>query len=70
MVKCYAWIKEEGLKTIPVLQVHDELVFDVPKDEQKLVKIKLPALMNNVVPLSVDLPVDVHLVTSWGQAKE
>lgn len=70
MVVCYKWIKDEGLKTIPILQVHDELVFDVPKDEQKIVQIKMPQLMHNVIPLSVDLPVDAQMVSAWGKAKE
>jgi DNA polymerase I-like protein with 3'-5' exonuclease and polymerase domains len=50
--------------------VHDELVFDVPKDEQKLISIKIPQLMHNVVPLTVDLPVDAKLVSCWGEMKD
>lgn len=69
MVVCFDYLVKEELKTLPVLQVHDELVFDVPKDEQKLIQIKVPALMHNVVPISVDLPADVHLVPAWGMAK-
>jgi len=70
MVACAKAIKDKDLKTVMILQVHDELVFDVPKDEQKLVQIILPNLMHNVIPISVDLPVDTHLVSSWGKAKE
>jgi DNA polymerase-1 len=70
MVKCSEYLESEGLKTIMILQVHDELVFDVPKDEQKLMAIKIPQLMHNVVPLTVDLPVDAKLVNSWGEMKD
>lgn len=70
MVACWKWIKEEQLKTLPILQVHDELVFDVPKDEQKLVSIKIPQILHNVIPISVDLPAASYLVDSWGKAKD
>jgi len=70
MVVVDDWLLKEGMKTIPVLQVHDELVFDVPKDEQKLISIKIPQLMHNVVPLTVDLPVDAKLVSCWGEMKD
>jgi DNA polymerase-1 len=70
MVVCSKEIQDKDLKTLMILQVHDELVFDVPKDEQKLVQILLPNLMHNVIPISVDLPVDAKLVSSWGLAKE
>jgi DNA polymerase-1 len=69
MVACYKELKEKDLKTVMILQVHDELVFDVPKDEQKLIQILLPNLMHNVIPISVDLPVDAHMVQTWGAAK-
>lgn len=70
MIACAKAIKDKNLKTLMFLQVHDELVFDVPKNEQKLVSILLPNLMHNVIPISVDLPVDAKLVSTWGQAKE
>jgi len=69
MVRCAKEIKDKDLKTVMILQVHDELVFDVPKDEQKLIQILLPNLMHNVIPISVDLPVDAHMVATWGAAK-
>ena len=69
MIKTSDWITKEGLSTLPILQVHDELVFDVPKDEQKLVAMKIPQLMSNVIKLSADFPVDSYMVDSWGKAK-
>jgi len=50
------------------LQVHDELVFDVPIDEIELLKAKLPDLMCNVAQLKVPLLVSIGIGDNWEEA--
>lgn len=62
--------KEEAYKSLLILQVHDELVWDVVPEEQDLLKIIVPQLMDNVVKITGELPADVKLVDSWGEMKD
>ena len=57
--------KENKLKSKMVMQVHDELVFEVEKNELELVKEIVTGEMQNVVDLKVPLPVDVNWGESW-----
>ncbi len=51
-----------------VMQVHDELVFDVPTHEVELVAQHLPDLMCQVASLSVPLVAEVGVGPNWEQA--
>jgi DNA polymerase-1 len=51
-----------------VMQVHDELVLEVPENELALVKEKLPALMADVAQLKVPLLAEVGVGPNWDQA--
>ena len=51
-----------------ILQVHDELVFDVPTDEIEIVKIIVEDKMLNAVKLNVKLKVDVNAGNNWLEA--
>jgi DNA polymerase-1 len=62
------WLKKQNLKTRMLLQVHDELVLEVPAAELNQVKLVLPDLMTNVMQLDVPLEVEVGVARSWGQA--
>ncbi|WP_353148051.1 DNA polymerase I [Pollutimonas bauzanensis] len=68
MVAAQEWIEEQGLQTLMVMQVHDELVFDVPTDEVETVVQHLPGLMCNVAELSVPLVAEVGVGPNWEQA--
>ena len=68
MVAVQDWLESEGLKTLMVMQVHDELVFDVPADEVDIIKQHLPGLMCNVAKLSVPLVAEVGAGPNWEQA--
>ncbi|MBS4216874.1 DNA polymerase I [Bacillus sp. FJAT-49711] len=62
-------LKSEGLKTRLLLQVHDELIFETPKDEvEKLIQI-VPDVMENALPLSVPLKVEYSYGPTWFDAK-
>jgi DNA polymerase-1 len=64
MIRIHAELKRQCLKTRMVLQVHDELIFEVPEDELP-VKEMIRELMQNVVQLNVPLTVDVKQGKTW-----
>ncbi len=68
MIAVENWLEKEQLKTKLLLQVHDELVLDVPLDELKVVQAKLPGLMCNVAQLKVPLVVSIGIGDNWEEA--
>ncbi|HEY5862824.1 MAG TPA: DNA polymerase, partial [Casimicrobiaceae bacterium] len=62
------WLEEGKLGTRLTLQVHDELVLEVPDGELAQVREALPALMTNVAELRVPLVVEVGAGPNWEQA--
>jgi len=66
MIRIDALIRERGLKSKMTLQVHDELVFEVPEDEVEVMKVVVREHMENVHPeLSVPLLVEVGVGRNW-----
>ncbi|MBW7862380.1 MAG: DNA polymerase I, partial [Rhodocyclaceae bacterium] len=59
MISTAAWLKEAGLRSRLILQVHDELVLEVPAAELEVVRQELPARMGGVAELKVPLLVEV-----------
>ena len=68
MIAVENWLEKEQLKTRILLQVHDELVFDVPLDELELLQAKLPDLMCQVAELKVPLVVGIGIGDNWEEA--
>ena len=68
MMKVQQWLETEKLKSKLIMQVHDELVLEVPEDELELVKEKLPGLMCNVADLNVPLLVELGAGKNWDEA--
>ncbi len=68
MVAVQDWLDAEQLKTIMIMQVHDELVFDVPTAEVEVLVQHLPGLMCDVAQLSVPLVAEVGMGPNWEQA--
>ena len=68
MIAVERWIEDNGLKTLLVLQVHDELVLEVPQEELEKVKEALPKLMQGVAQLAVPLIAEVGSGDSWESA--
>ncbi|AIQ46294.1 DNA polymerase I [Paenibacillus sp. FSL R7-0273] len=60
---------ERGLKSRMLLQVHDELVFEVPEDELELMKKLVPEVMAGALELSVPLKAEVSYGSNWYEAK-
>ena len=68
MIAVQNWLNNSGLKTKLIMQVHDELVLEVPENELDQVKIKLPELMQNVASLDVPLLAEVGVGNNWEAA--
>ena len=69
MIDVQAWIdKESNVKGKMIMQVHDELVFEVPDNEVEIFKKIVPDLMEKVASLSVPLIVDIGEGQNWEQA--
>ena len=62
------WLNSERLQTKMVMQVHDELVLDVPINELDQIRVKLPELMCDVATLKVPLVAEVGVGPNWEQA--
>ncbi|HHT52353.1 MAG TPA: DNA polymerase I [Bacteroidales bacterium] len=58
-------LKARNLKTKMLLQVHDELIFDVPKEELETIMSLIPQLMENAIELKVPLEVDIRSGNNW-----
>ncbi len=68
MIAVDKWLKDEKLATKLIMQVHDELVLEVPENELELVKQKLPELMQNAAKLDVPLLAEVGVGSNWESA--
>ena len=68
MIAVQGWLAREKKMTLLVMQVHDELVLEVPEGELPEVKEKLRDLMQGVAQLEVPLIVDVGVGANWDQA--
>jgi DNA polymerase-1 len=65
MVTIHRRLKEEGLKAQMIMQVHDELNFNVPMDEVDKVREIVVGEMQNVVHLTVPLIADCGVGKNW-----
>ena len=69
MIAAYRKLREAGLKSRILLQVHDELVLEVKESELETVQAILHEAMEHVVSLFVPLSIDVHWGRNWAEAK-
>jgi DNA polymerase-1 len=68
MIAVHRWLGEQGFKSRLILQVHDELVLEVPEAELDDVKEALPRLMAGVARLDVPLETELGVGPNWEQA--
>ena len=68
MVKVQQVLDEEKRGTRMIMQVHDELVFEVPQAEEAWLKTKIPRIMASVAKLKVDLLAEVGVGHNWDEA--
>ena len=78
MIQIAEALKEKRMKTKMLLQVHDELIFEVPKNEikqaKKVIKLNMEHLNRNKTflkcPLKVSMVADIGVGKNWAEAKE
>ncbi len=68
MIAVQGWLESEKLQSKMIMQVHDELVLEVPEAELALVREKLPQLMAGVAQLKVPLIAEVGVGNNWDEA--
>lgn len=68
MVNIHRWMKKENVKSKMIMQVHDELVFDVHKSEVDKLKENVARLMKSAVRLEVPMDVEVGVGANWLEA--
>jgi DNA polymerase-1 len=68
MIAVQDWLEQSGMQSKLVLQVHDELLLEVPDDELNAVRLQLPRLMGQVAELKVPLVVEVGVGPNWEAA--
>jgi DNA polymerase-1 len=68
MVKVQKTLDQEGRQTRMIMQVHDELVFEVPGDELEWVKQEIPSIMASVAELRVPLIAELGFGANWDEA--
>lgn len=68
MINIWRVIRQKGLKTRMILQVHDELVFEVPEDEIGVVAKIVKDEMEGVIDLAVPLKIEMGIGKNWAEA--
>ncbi len=68
MIRIDRWIAESAPALRMIMQVHDELVFDVPEPMLAMVREAIPRMMSEVADLAVPLIVDVGVGGNWDEA--
>jgi len=68
MINIADWLKSTDLKTQMILQVHDELLFDVPKNELETVQSKVKEIMEGAMVLDVPVLVESGTGANWLEA--
>jgi DNA polymerase I len=68
MINIHGWMKKEKLKSKMIMQVHDELVFDVLKSEVEIIKPAISECMKNAIPMEVPMEIGIGVGTNWLEA--
>ncbi len=68
MIAVHRWIEDEKVPARMIMQVHDELVFEVDENECDAVRDRIVALMSHAAELSVALKVDAGVGRNWDEA--
>jgi DNA polymerase-1 len=67
MINLHREMEKRNLKSKMLLQIHDELLFEVPEDEVEKMKSLVAELMSGAVELSVPVKIDIKLGRNWGE---
>ena len=67
MIRLFDDMRRRGLKSKMILQVHDELLFEVPPDEVEEMQWLVPQVMSQAIEMVVPLKVEVKVGKNWGE---
>lgn len=70
MIKLYQEMKKRRLTSKMLLQVHDELVFEVPEEELEIMRQLVLDVMSTTLTLSIPLKVDIKAGSNWGEMEK
>ncbi|MFH1845788.1 MAG: DNA polymerase I [bacterium] len=70
MIRVDASLTRAGLRSVLLLQVHDELLLEIPRQEMEAVRQLLKEDMEHVVQLNVPLLIDIHTGPNWAEAHD
>ena len=68
MVRVHERMKKEGLRSRLIMQVHDELVFEVPEEERQRMEMLVCREMEHAVTLQIPLKVEISFGRNWSEA--
>ena len=68
MITVYHWLADDPIEARMIMQVHDELVFEVAEDEADALQAKVRDIMCDAATLSVPLKVDIGFGKNWDEA--
>jgi DNA polymerase-1 len=68
MMKMQDVLDEQRRRTKMIMQVHDELVFEVPEDEVEWVRTEIPRLMAGIAELRAPLLAEIGIGENWEKA--
>ena len=68
MIDIHKWMKKKNVKSKMIMQVHDELVFDVHKEEIEQMKTQIAHMMQNAIKLEVPMEVGLGIGKNWLEA--
>jgi len=66
MIELHRELRSRGLESRMLLQVHDELLFEVPEAELEEMKLLVPRVMSRALALKVPLKADIKIARNWG----
>jgi len=70
MIKIQHFLKENKLQSQMIMQVHDELVFDIIPEEKEIMNQEIKKIMEHIIPnLPIELKVDIGYGSTWKEAK-
>lgn len=68
MIDCHDFLLKKKLETKMLLQVHDELILEVPNDEESIIEKEIPKIMESAFELEVPLKVGYNFAKNWSDA--
>ena len=69
MNKIHQFIKDENLNAKMLLQIHDELIFEVDEDEAETLGARFREIMENIMELNIPLKASMNIGDNWGELK-